>query len=184
MATSTASVRHTISRSGAIAKAIRELADVQVMVGIPKKTASRTGSQASNALIGYVLEHGVPKHNLPPRPFLVPGVRNARAYTKAGFKKAARYAMAGNQQAMQAQLAAIGTNAAVAVKLKMRQGPFAPLAPRTIAARQRKLLHTKKLSAQEVAAGFQDIRPLIDTGKLLASITWVIRKRSRTQGRE
>jgi hypothetical protein len=168
----------TMSRSNEVIAALKKLADVHVMVGIPQSKSGRQGTgPANNALLGYVHENGSPARNIPARPFLRPGIMNARQTITKYLEGAARAAIDGQPQQMMMQLEAAGMAGATGAQQKITDGPFAPLAPRTIAARRAKLRGTTALTAAQRAGGFVDIRPLIDTGQLRRSITYVIRQR-------
>ena len=170
-------------------RSVRGLSDIEVMVGVPSTKADRndpTTPDVNNAAIGYWMEFGVPEHNVPARPFLVPGVKNAQANTIKRFRQAAAYALAGKEGAMNAAFEAAGIEAASAVRDKIRNGPFHPLAPSTIAARKKS--DTSQLAqlyahggsvSSDIHEALTGVRPLIDTGKLLQSITYVVRKRRK-----
>lgn len=173
-----ATVSKVVDNVDKVKAAVTRLSKVQTLVGIPAEKGPRQDpKQPSNALLGYVHENGVPEHNLPARPFLKPGVTNAQRYTVNGLHNAAKLALEGKESAMMKQLNAVGMNAAQSVQRKLQDGPFAPLSPRTIAARMRKLKGTTQLTAADRALGSVDIRPLIDTQQLLRSVTWVVRER-------
>lgn len=166
----------------ALLKAIQSLTNKRVMVGIPAEHAERPDSEVTNALIGYVLETGAPERNLPARPFLVPGVRNCTEDAMARLKKAGISALSGNMSDVDNQLNAIGLVAASSVKDKMDTGPFAPLADATLEARVRRNNGSQVGAAEELASrragnppGTSLAQPLIDTGNLQNSITYVIR---------
>jgi hypothetical protein len=139
----------------------RALSRKRVLVGIPDANATRNDGPISNAVIGYIHEMGDASRNLPSRAFLVPGVRNVHDQTIKSMRAAALYALAGNHVAVDSTLHKMGLRAQVAVRAKITAGPFAPLAPSTIAQRR----------------GPGPYRPLIDTGALRQSITYVIRTR-------
>jgi hypothetical protein len=149
----------------AVAASIKALANQQVLVGVPSSTAGRTDVPITNAVIGYLMEHGSPSQNLPARPFLVPGVRNAMPDVRKRLRAAATTALSGRPDAVDKALHAVGLVAVNSVRKKITDGPFMPLAPSTIAQRQ--------------ARGRTGDRPLIDTGQLRQSITYVIRKRGK-----
>jgi hypothetical protein len=157
---------------------IQKLANIQVMVGIPATRGPRQAGGITNAALGYIHEFGVPSRNIPPRPFLRPGVANAKAAIRARLLSAAKAAKDGNEQMMMRQLMAAGQTAVTSVQQKITEGPFTPLAASTIARRQAKLRNTTSLTPAQRRAGFRDIRPLIDTGQLRASIMYVVRDRS------
>lgn len=157
-----------VDTSEALKKAVRQLLKNQVLVGIPDGAAERQAepgveSQPSNALLGYVHEFGSDEHNIPPRPFLVPGVEGAKDQIVARMRQAGEAALNGTD-AVGRGLNAVGLVAQNAVQEKITEGPFAPLAERTLEARR--------------AKGRTGERPLIDTGQLRRSITYVVLDKS------
>ena len=128
----------------------------------------------SNAVLGYIHETGAPEVNIPERPFLLPGVRDASKQVAALLKRGAQAAMAGDTARVDRALHAAGIAATNAVKRKITVGPFAPLAPSTIKRRQRR---TKGSSYRRSASSAADVKPLIDTGQLRQSITYVVRSK-------
>jgi len=153
-------------------RSLRNLIEQDVLVGIPAEKAARTSEEArargtpiTNAALGYIHEHGSPPVNIPPRPFLIPGIKNAQKEISEGFEKAGAAALEGKPDVMVKQLHAIGLRAATSVKLKIQSGPFVALKPATIRARRRR--------------GHMGTKPLIDTGQLRNAVTYVLRRRTR-----
>lgn len=182
-----------------VLKNISGLVCKQVLVGIPDSTTERNDEDdegpMNNATLGYLHENGSPANNLPARPFLIPGIEDATSDIAGRLRKAADAALDGKADKVDQQLNAAGLIAQNSVKEKISTGDFAPLSPSTVASRRYKR-GTKSMRDSEreymdmirsgaQAAGFslaelQDaagIRPLIDTGQLRDSITYVIRKK-------
>jgi hypothetical protein len=183
-------IKITIDKLGDVIKAISELAGKDVLVGIPDSAPERTDTPITNAQIGYVMETGSPANNLPARPFLIPGVASVQSRCADRLQKGATAALSGNLAGANAQLTAAGLIAKNAVKLKINEGPFAPLSPRTIAqrknSRQTKSMrkaekdYFKHLAAGKTEQEAQDaagIKPLINTGSLRNAVTFVVRKK-------
>ena len=196
-------IKRTGSRTGSIEKAVAQLARTRLRVGIPGDSSPRPvepgqkGTPPSNALVGYVLETGDPSRNLPARPFLAPGVDDARAEVVRGMEKAAIAALSGRPGGIADGLDQAGLAAVASVKAKMQAGPFAPLSDRTIEARARRRYgDTGRLKGDKAgrdARAFLVLRgqgtpdavlhdaglaqPLIDTRSLITSITYAIKER-------
>lgn len=179
-------IKTTIDKTLPVAAALSTLASVRVMVGVPAEKALRKpdpgekGEPINNAALAYIHENGAPEAHIPPRPFLLPGVRNVQDEIERGVKNAGQLALDGNSEGMMRQLTAVGLKAQAAVRNKITDGPFVPLAQRTIeerAARGRKGA-IKQLAQMAKGLPFDPnlTRPLIDTGQLRASINFVIRK--------
>lgn len=148
-----------------LSAATRKLLKTEVLVGIPDSGAERTPEPGekkapSNALIGYVQEFGDEELHIPPRPFLIPGVQDAKDKIAAQLQKAGIAAMSGNDSGIAAGFKAAGLVAQNSVRAKITEGPFVPLAKRTLQARK--------------ARGRTGDRPLIDSGQLRASLTYVV----------
>lgn len=152
----------TVDKVKSMREAVEELTTNKVYVGIPSTRTNRKEGPIGNAVLGYIHENGSPVSNIPPRPFLIPGVKAVQPEVIRRLKKAALSALQGNPGAASRTLNAVGLIAQNAVRLKITEGPFIPLKPSTLARRR--------------ANGRTGTNPLIDTGQLRASITYVIRK--------
>ena len=149
-------------RLGAFQRTLSTLIDTQVLVGIPSAKAEREdGEPINNAAIGYINETGDPARNIPARPFLVPGVREAQKDISNALSSGTIAALSGDTAGFRNSQEAAGLIAQNAVKKKITDGEFTPLSPNTLKARKRK--------------GRTGEKPLIDTGQLRQSITYVIR---------
>lgn len=160
--------RQTKDNTAAFAKLLKELAGVRVMVGIPGDSAERVDDSGkvapiNNAALGLIMEHGSPAQNIPARPFLVPGVRDASSETTDKLKQAGASALAGNADAADRGFHAAGLIAQAAVKKKMSSGPFLKLSDSTLENRRRR--------------GVTRTTPLIDTANLETHITYVVRRK-------
>lgn len=146
-------------------KAINNLPARSVLVGIPEEKTDRDDSHdaayVTNAVLGYIHENGAPEANIPARPWLVPGIRDAKAKISDYLRQAGNAALDGDSAKADRAMHAAGLTAVNSVRRKIQTGPFIPLAPATIAARLRK--------------GRTGTKPLLDTGQLRNSITYVIR---------
>ena len=165
-----------------VLRSIQQLAAQQVLVGIPATTTERKGAEPiNNATIGYIQEAGSPANNLPARPFLVPGVQDALPGATEQLKKGAQAALGGNMDGADKRVHAAGIVAQNAVRARINEGVPPPLAEATLEARARR---GRKGAQEELdrraegkPAGVDLAKPLIDTGQLRNSITYVIRKK-------
>lgn len=157
-------VKVTVDRVSEVLQAISRLVAKDVLVGVPEsKTERKDDEPINNATLAYIHEFGSPAANIPARPFLMPGIANAQDKVTERFKKAATAALDGNSQKADQQLNQAGLVAADAVQVKINTGPFKELSERTIDERERR--------------GRTGTKPLIDTGQLRNSITYVVRKK-------
>jgi hypothetical protein len=143
--------------------AVKMLPGKDVLVGVPEEKNRRQGDPATNATLAYLHDNGVPEMNLPARPFLHPGIKSALPQIKKYMAAAGKAALEGAPQRIERNLHAAGIAATSAVKRYITSGPLAPLAPSTLAARRRR--------------GRTGTKPLIDTGQLRQSITYVVRSK-------
>lgn len=141
---------------------LRELRK-RVAIGIPGDSmhaAEKGEAPISNAVLGYLFEHGQPEKNLPARAHLVPGVESIREQAADRLLKAAKAAFLGDLEAPEKALHAIGLMGVAAVQQQITDGAFAPLAERTVKARIRR--------------GRTGTKPLIDTGAYRRSFTYTV----------
>jgi phage gpG-like protein len=160
-------VKMTYDAVPRIQAAMRALGRSRVLVGIPAENGGRTpepgsGEIINNAALGYIHENGSPAANIPARPFLVPGIVEAQEQIADTLESSVRKMVSaeGSRESMAKALHSVGLVAVSAVRRKLTDGPFAPLAPRTLAKRK--------------ARGVKRTKPLIDTGQMRNSITYVV----------
>jgi hypothetical protein len=147
-------------------RAINQLAKKDVLVGIPDSVPERDDQNPkpiSNAVIGYIQENGSAVNGIPPRPFLIPGIADAQDKIAETLGKGATAALSGSATQAEASLHRAGLIGQNSARAKINTGPFQALASSTLAARRRR--------------GRTGTKPLIDTGQLRNSITYVIRNK-------
>lgn len=172
------SVTATGEGIAAIFAALEQLTKTDVMVGIPHGEARSDG--LTNAEIGYVQETGSPINNIPARPFLVPGVEAVQDQIADRLGKAVAAALDGSPAGVVRQLNAAGMIAQNSVRATINSGEFEPLALSTIRKRARKGRKGAKKYLKQLSDGQEPpdaglVKPLIDTGQLRNSITYVLR---------
>lgn len=156
-----------------VARAVLAMSRERVLIGIPADGPARREPNApSNAVLGYVMETGSPAQNIPARPFLVSGLRDAQPAAVAILQQSAVKALkdvsalkttASNGGAVAQGLEAVGAVGRDAVKAKIDRGPFTPLAKRTIAGRR--------------ARGNTGTDPLKDTLQLQQAVTYRVEEK-------
>lgn len=165
------SIKHEISGSKALEKVLAEIKRTSIYVGIAndsEKNKRKDGAPITNAQLGFIHEFGSPAANIPSRPFLVPGVESIKAELSEDLGEAAKSALKGDESGFEKRMEKASLDAAEAVKSYMKGGDFAPLAPATIKARQKKI--------KAVGGVGSSIKPLIDTADLLGSISGIVTK--------
>jgi phage gpG-like protein len=142
---------------------IEKLASTRVLVGVPAEKGSRKdGEPINNAALAYIMEQGAPEAGIPARPFLKPGIESKQDDIAAALVKTGRAALDGKPEAVDRGYNITGLIGQNAVRAKINEGAPPPLKPATLAARR--------------ARGRTGDKPLIDTGQLRNSLTYVIRK--------
>lgn len=135
--------------------------ETEVVVGITEESnASREGG-FTNAGLLYMHEQGVPSHNIPARPVLKPAIaqEKVKEEIETMMRDAAVAALVdGDRDTAEKCFEKAGMLGRDACKNYILGGNLAPNAPSTIA---------RKGSSQ----------PLVDTGSLLGSISYAVRKK-------
>lgn len=176
-------------------RAVEDLTRTDVLVGIPGTTAERKPegghtAPVNNAALGYIHEFGLPEHNIPARPFLRPGITEGLPRIINQLRLAARRtldgALHGDHEAGTKALEMVGLTAQNAVRAYINRGVAPPLAEFTLRKRMATKGKPKKGAAAELARratgaapGIDLAKPLIWTGQLRNSITYVLRPRRR-----
>lgn len=121
--------------------------------------AVEEGTPYPLALQAYIKEHGSPAYRVPPRPFLEPGIEKHLDMVESGMKAALLDVLNGGDG--RAQRESLGATMAAKVQAYFQEdNGWPPNAPSTI---------KNKGSAQ----------PLVDTGALRQSITYIIRAKDK-----
>jgi hypothetical protein len=188
-----------VSHFPQLVRALWFLASQQVMVGVPAEEALRKPEPGekgniNNAFLAYIHEHGSPEANVPPRPFLRPAIEEMRPEIVTRLLKIGRAALKGDVDAVTKGYHMLGLRAQNKVRAKINEGVPPPLADSTLRARarrgrkgaavelQRRAGLAQPVSPAALMAGMDNAKPLIDTGQLRNSITYVIRKVSTPAG--
>lgn len=145
-------------KSDAMAKAVNALHKNSVFAGIPQDKAGRSGDGMNNATLGYIHNYGSPVRNIPAREFLGSGIKKAQDNIVLAFKEAAKVALDGNAGAVNKSLNKAGIFAVNGIRGMFTANEWEPLSPATLAKKGNKT------------------NPLIDTGQLRKSISYVVRK--------
>ena len=134
---------------------IAEIMGLSVVVGVTAKSNARS-DELTNADLAMIHEFGSPAHNIPERSFLrKPLINNAEVV--ANLAKNAIGKFIAGEISLETALGYVGEEAKSISKVAVADGISPALKPATI--------KRKKSS-----------KPLIDTGQLLNSITYEVRK--------
>lgn len=150
-----------------VMRAFKAMAQDTVLIGVPSEKAFREPTQdepkppINNAEIGYISEFGAPEANIPARPHLVPGIKQALPKIVTVYAEVLpKVAATGNVSALRAAETKIGFIATSSVKSMIEDVIGPPLAESTLEARRRR--------------GRSGETPLLDTGSYRNSIDFVI----------
>lgn len=162
-------------------KALRQLGDRDVLVGIPAEDSDREDTPFGNAAIGYINEVGSPAQNIPARPHLQPGIRSVDEQTVVQLKIAANAILEGDIGKAENALNRAGQMAVNGVQQFISNADFVPLADSSVADRARKGRKGASKELDSRAEGNDpnnaNARPLIDTGKYRQAITYIVRNK-------
>lgn len=167
------------------------LAGTEVLVGFPEDTTDRDdGSPLTNAARGYIHDNGAPEQNIPARPFMLPGMKDAEIEVTRRLARTAQSVLKNSQKdtpkkdIVEKGLHRVGAAARDAIKAKISEGIPPPLADSTLQARARKYPSRKGEKAEllvrswGVAPSTEFAKPLIDTGEMQNSVNYVIRSKT------
>lgn len=134
----------------------------EVVVGITMESNSARGDAPSNAELLYIHDQGSPDRHIPPRPVLKPAIAQPEVKEKIQtmMREAAVAALVnGNMEKCEQNFHKAGMIGRDACKKYIQDGgKLAPNAPMTVAMKG-------------------SSKPLIDTGSMLNSITYAVRKK-------
>ena len=168
-----------------LAQKIARAARTEVLVGIPRSKAMRPGDEISNAELAYINEKGDPARRIPPRPFMEPGLQRCRDQVRDVMAAGVQQLAQGGSLRPAAKR--VGLICQASIRGVFTDNDWKPLSPRTIMARAQRTVSKRKgfdkksperqrtMLAKELARRAND-RPLIDTGALRRSITYVVTK--------
>lgn len=144
------------------AAVIRKFKRDAVLVGIPESDATRKNDEPiNNATLLAINNFGSPINNIPARPVMEIGIRNAQGAIIEQMKAGARLALSRGPEAISVTYNRVGIIASNSIKkaVNSQEGIDSPSAA-TLAARE--------------AAGFKGTKALIVTGQMRNAITYVI----------
>lgn len=143
---------------------IKKFRKDEVLVGIPEEDDTREDDDAmiGNAALLAINEFGSPMNNIPPRPVMAIGIRNAQEEIALQFKLCVQSVLSKGFEALDIYYNRAGLIASNSVKkaINSQEGIDGP-ADSTLAARKR--------------AGFKGTKALIVTGQMRNAITYVRR---------
>lgn len=180
-----------------LGETLKELADMEALVGIPQEESSRKGSgEINNAELLFIHTKGSPIHNIPPRPVIEPAIEaeDNKELIVSHLANSLKHRLDKETEKAVRSLALAGQagmNAARGWFFDPRNG-WKANSPATVRAKLEKLKGGRQQAALAAFDAGQSTyeyggrtrnvdTPLIDTGQLRASITYVIRVEGETK---
>ena len=145
---------------------LEQLENTQMLVGIPAEDSEpKDGAKINNAALLYIHSNGSPKNKIPARPVIEPALEDSKERLGELIGQATKSAMLGDSTGMQQNLERAGKAGQNAAKdwFTNPKNNWKPLKPQTAKRKESK--------------GSTVERPLIDTGSLRNSITYVLREK-------
>lgn len=137
---------------------LKALAKQDLLVGVPQEKGEREGNEEiTNAELMFIHSKGSPVMNIPKRPTIEPTIEENKAKINEKIKKVIKDILEGKSDGKD-DLEKLGLWLVNKVRAKFGSDELIPLKPATI-----------KSKGSD--------RPLIDTGQLRNSVTYVIRKK-------
>jgi len=158
---------------------VRELVDFtkkSVLVGVPEDKAGRKDTDVTNAMLAFIHDKGSPLQGIPPRPFMDPGIKAAQDRINKEFLTIAKGKLGDmTEERIDQVLNRIGLIAQNSIKKVINEGiGFSPLKESTKRARLRKRKSSKKWSKAKQEEVMESMHPLVDTGAMRNSISYVV----------
>jgi hypothetical protein len=177
-------VKQLIDNLPDVKKNFSSLTDRELLVGVPSEGKQRNDTPVTNATIAYINDNGSPAMNIPPRPFMRPGMERAKSAVIQAFKGGCEDCLDGSKTAVDLALHKAGIIAQSSIRARLNEGIPPPLAEGTLLARVRAKRGVKGATAElerrkagKFASATLNAKPLINTGQLRNSINYVIRRK-------
>jgi len=172
-----------MDRTAKIAKDLDRLTRENVLVGVPGKTDKRKEGEVTNATLAFIHDQGSPAQNIPARPFMKPGIKAVQKQITSILRAGAMDVLSGQSGAAERALNKAGLTASSSIKNVINEGIAPPLKWSTVKGRLRNKIAVKGAKAALAHGGdmpdMADAKPLVATGQLRNSITYVIRDKKK-----
>jgi hypothetical protein len=169
-----------LDKTSELKKALTALSKKELLVGFPEenekpralapgekaprsKKTGRFKRRIRNSELAYLNEHGSPALNIPPRPFMEPGVESASDGIVDGLTDAALAALDGKREGIDKGFHRAGLSAQAGIKNVMTSGVPPALSPVTLMLRRRR--------------GITTTTPLIASRQMFNAVTYVVKTR-------
>lgn len=143
----------------AVQEAVKELKKHEVLVGVPQEKSSRKGSgKVTNAELLFIHTNGSPVRGIPARPVLQPAIENDKERVGEMLGKAIDAATSGNKEQVVPALERAGQYGANICRAWFTNPS-----------------NSWESNSEETKKRKKSSRPLIDTGEMRKSITYIVR---------
>ena len=154
----------------------------EVLVGVPRDESARQTNEMNNATLAYIHDKGSPAANIPARPFMDPGIKDVQDKIAKQLAQGAKGLLVQNDASViNTSLNRAGLIAQNSIKRVINNGIAPALALSTLQARARRGRKGAKTEIASREAGNEatltNAKPLVDTGQLRNSITYVVNKK-------
>jgi hypothetical protein len=141
---------------------VNSIKKVSLYVGITEETDPRDmPSRIGNIALAAIMENGAPSMNVPPRPFMKPGMDLVKGDARVMMKEAAEALYRKDKSSARNMLEELGRNSVASMRGVIESSPPPPLDPGSVKRRKRK--------------GVMDTSTLDESGQLKESITFEVR---------
>lgn len=138
-------------------KRLESLRNYDLLVGVPQSEGEREyNEEITNAQLMFIHSEGSPVNNIPPRPVIDITLKEEKSKINEKFKKIINNVL--NNTNPKQELERLGIYVVNKIKAKFGSEELEPLKPQTIKAKG-------------------SDRPLIDTGQLRNSVTYIVREK-------
>lgn len=165
-----------VNKFNKLIKNLTELTKKQILVGVSEdESARKNPDQEGNATIAYIHDNGSPLRRIPARPFMEPGIRNAQDAINLELTVVAKAQLESNKEKVDLYLNRVGLVAQNSIRKVITDGEgFTPLKRGTKLERLKRRKSYAKWSEEKKERYMGSMKPLIDTGQLRNSITYVV----------
>lgn len=170
MAKSPVSIIKVADNTKKLFNGVKFMKNNYVLIGVPQKETKREGEPVTNAELLFIHTNGSPINNIPARPVIEPALKNSADKISNTLKKSANFSISGDRGNALKELERAGLKGQN-VSRDWFTNPLNNWPPNSPA-----------VTARKIAKGSTNPKPLIDTGELIKSITYVVvREGKRTK---
>lgn len=148
---------------GSLKESLNKLKKMDVLVGIPQDNDTNRGDKVTNAELMFIHTNGSPLNNIPLRPVIEPAIENDKETLSSLLGNALEAGLSGDLDLVKENLKLAGLEGQAAAQewFDNPKNGWPENSPR--------------VKARKIKKGSTDPKPLIDTGELRKTITYVIR---------